>query len=390
MPDFRPGTSGGVRNSADSTKVKIGSTTYFDLPLGANPYAYVDRFWDFEGGQNYYEVDAVLGENVVNPGANIISSIDTQFSIAEVPILRGGRLVSATFLCSGGIAANDTNFVTFTVTNKFGAGAGAVAMLAATQTSKSASLGAITSLVPYPLTISATPAALAVASGDVLEVKVLTGGTLANVLNAPVIRLKFATIDPAFVPRATRALASPLVGPVDSTANGEHIITLNAASEAQTAGFDFGDLRPIPANRGWVFEALVKVNTTAITTNQQVLIGMASAYNATFASIISNAWFFLNASMIAQVESDDGTADNDGLSTGQTLVADTYYMFRIDATNRRAVTFWINNKLVKTLSAAAWAVTDLLQPVFYVRKASGATTPSISVDAVRIRTNRAS
>src|SRR6185295_5492590 len=114
---------------------------------------------DFTGAQRFYDIEAVLATNATDPGANIIQLADTTFAIAEVVVPRGGRLISATFIASGGIVADNTNFVTFTVTNKLGAGSGSTAMLAATQDTKAANLNGLTSLVPKALNISMTAAA---------------------------------------------------------------------------------------------------------------------------------------------------------------------------------------------------------------------------------------
>ena len=70
------------------------------------------------------------------------------------------------------------------------------------------------------------------------------------------------------------------------------------------------------------------------------------------------------------------------------LLTHAQFRTRIDASNKNAVQFWVNNKLVKTLSAAAWTASMLLQPLCYVRKASGTTTPSVTVDMMRLRVRR--
>lgn len=80
------------------------------------------------------------------------------------------------------LAADDTNFVTWTVTNLAQAGAGAVALLstADTNTSKLTGGSALTTLVPRSLILTSTDASLKIAEGDVIRIRTAATGTLAN------------------------------------------------------------------------------------------------------------------------------------------------------------------------------------------------------------------
>jgi hypothetical protein len=374
------------------TKAKLpGQTeTFIDLPLNENPWAYVDTLRDFEGPQETFVLEVPLYD-VTNDANTILVGANSR---GRVKVPRAGRLIAAHMTAEDALATDTTNHLTFTVVNELASGSGTAEMLsqttgAHTTDSDNASAVAITAKTGRAFAVSGTAASLVVNAGDHILITATVGGTLANAVDLPVFYLTFATMDKAFTPRATYTAGSPLVGPVDDTANGETIITLSATSEAQTAGFDWADQLLIPANKGWIWEARVKVNTTAITTAESVIIGMASAYNATFDSTTTMAWFLLAASMALLAETDDGTTDNDDQSCVTTLVADTYYYLRIDASNKSAVEFWVNNKRVKTLSASAWSASMLLQPVCHVRKASGTTTPSVTVDLVRLRVRRA-
>lgn len=335
---------------------------------------------DFLGSQAYFEIEAVLGENTTNPGANILSLTATHFSIAEVVVPRGGRLISAKFIGSGGIAADGTNFITFTITNKLGTdGTGATVMLAANQDTKAANLNGLTSLVPKSLVVSATAAAKYVAEGDVLEVKAVTSGTLLNTINAPKVVLRFATIPYGLTPLITRILSSPLVGPVDAIANGEITGVLNStADNNQTAGGYCSDKLDIIAAYGPILRARVKFGT--IGANERAILGFASAYNATWDSIVSNAWFRLEGSMALLAETDDGTTDRDDQATGITLVAGTYNFFTIDMSDLGSIKFQVDDRPPFSLAASALLSTDLLQPIIAVQRASGTGVPSWTCD----------
>ena len=96
-----------------------------------------------------------------------------------------GVLTAAYFIGEDALAANDTNYVTWTITNKGGAGAGSTAMLAATDanTTKATGGSAIAALDTRALTIHGTAANLVVAAGDALLVRAAGTGTLANVVD---------------------------------------------------------------------------------------------------------------------------------------------------------------------------------------------------------------
>lgn len=390
MPDgFGPGI--GTTRGPQHSKVRLpGSTeTYMDLPVGENPWAYVDRVWDFEGPQETFTLEIPL-HNVTTDEHNVLVGANSR-GRRKVP--RAGRLIAAQLLAEDALATDGTNHLTFTVTNEIHTGAGAIEMLstttgANTTDSDLASAVAIDAKIGRAFTVSGTAENLNVAEGDHILVTATVGGTLANEVDLPIMILTFATIDRRFTPRISRTAGRPLVGPVDDSANGEITALLENTSEAMTAGFDWGDQVLIPANKGWIFECLFKVDTTAITTAEVVVVGMGSAFNATLSSVVTNAWFRLTASMALLAETDDGTTDNDAQSTGVTLVAGTYAYLRIDATSKRAVKFYVNNKLVKTLSAAAWTASMLLQPVCYVQKSTGTTTPQVTIDMCRLRVNR--
>lgn len=104
-----------------------------------------------------------------------------------------GRLVGAIFTGVDALAAHDTNFITFGITNLGQAGAGSTAMLAASDanTTKITGGSALAANTKRSLTLSATPANLAVAAGDRLRFGPVGSGTLANTVTGGVLVLIF-------------------------------------------------------------------------------------------------------------------------------------------------------------------------------------------------------
>lgn len=384
MPRFGPdkgyGTSGLVRN-----KIRHNgqSQAYEGIAMGMNPRQVCEMFWDFNEDQAYFDVDVPLMENTTNPGANIIPVGNTEFARALFEMPRAGVLLSAQLSAEDALAAHDTNYVTFAVTNKLGSGSGTTAMLAASDANTTKATGgvAISAVIGRPLTIHGTAANLRVAAGDVVEVRATSAGTLANVVDVPRVKLRFATIPLGLTPVIARTAGSPLVAPVDDSSYGEIICTLSATNEVNTAGWTFGDQLVVPGTR-WMFEARCKIAT--VTTAERVIIGMASAYSATWDNVVDNNWFRLEASMALLAEADDGTTDSDDQSCGVTLTAATYYLFRIDCTDVGQIKFFVDDSLVKTLASSARVSTDLMQPIIAVQKASGTGVPSVTCDYMQL------
>lgn len=124
-------------------------------------------------------------DNVLLP---TIATTGTQEATWIAPY--AGTLTAAVFVAKDVLAANDTNYVTFAITNKQ-AGAGAVAMLAATDANTTKATGG-TALAAYTkrtLTVNGTAANLVVAAGDVLSITVAATGTLANTVTVPRVQL---------------------------------------------------------------------------------------------------------------------------------------------------------------------------------------------------------
>lgn len=166
------------------------------------------------------------------------------------------------------------------------------------------------------------------------------------------------------------------------------VLTLDNTSEAQTCGYDFGDKLQFDIDRKPVM--ICKFKTSALTTAQDVVVGLGAAWNDTLDSNAAHAWFRLVASHALVVESDDGTNDNDDTATGVTMVASTYKWIKIDTSVIASVKFYTSDNGIKWTRVASGTTFDMsnyssgLQPMFAVQKASGVTTPSITVDLIQV------
>lgn len=104
-----------------------------------------------------------------------------------------GVLTAASFAGVDALAAHDTNYITFAITNLGQAGSGTAAMLAATDanTTKATGGSALVANSRRNLTLTATAADLAVVKGDRIRVTATVSGTLANTVTFPTTALTF-------------------------------------------------------------------------------------------------------------------------------------------------------------------------------------------------------
>lgn len=106
-----------------------------------------------------------------------------------------GKLAAAVFSALAALAASDTNYVTFSITNLGQAGAGTAAMLAAADANTTKVTGgtALAANTKRALTLTAVAADLLVTEGDRLLVRFAATGTLAGAVTRPVVEITIKT-----------------------------------------------------------------------------------------------------------------------------------------------------------------------------------------------------
>jgi hypothetical protein len=131
------------------------------------------------------------GFSEMQQGATITTTGNSDvYMIADA----AGVLTGARFSGTDALAASDTNYITFSITNLGTGGAGSAAMLAATDANTTKVTGgtALTANAARSLTLNGTAANLVVAAGDRLRVRAAATGTLANTVTFPVYNLIFS------------------------------------------------------------------------------------------------------------------------------------------------------------------------------------------------------
>lgn len=138
-------------------------------------------------------VHQIIGEfpsRVLSRPATIATTGNTDEYII-CPI--SGNLITVDFSGVSALAASDTNYITFTITNLGQAGAGSAAMLAATDANTTKATGgtALSANTKRQLTLSATPNSTQVVEGDRLLIRAAVTGTLAGTVTFPTYMLRF-------------------------------------------------------------------------------------------------------------------------------------------------------------------------------------------------------
>ena len=121
------------------------------------------------------------------------TSIATTGASSEYVIAaKSGVLVGIDFSSLAALAANDTNYITFSVVNLGQAGAGSTAMLAVDDenTTKATGGAALIANSKRQLLLHGTPANLAVVEGDRLQIIATATGTLAGAVTRPTYNVK--------------------------------------------------------------------------------------------------------------------------------------------------------------------------------------------------------
>lgn len=112
---------------------------------------------------------------------------------AYVIVPEDGTLDSVDFSSLAALAASDSNYITFTITNLGQSGGGSTAMLAATNanTTKATGGSALAANTKRSLTLHGTAGNLAVSAGDRLLIRATVTGTLGAAVTVPVFLLRF-------------------------------------------------------------------------------------------------------------------------------------------------------------------------------------------------------
>lgn len=173
--------------------------------------------------------------------------------------------------------------------------------------------------------------------------------------------------------------------------NGIAQLALSAVHEAQDAVLYWGDASAVAVDQAAIFECYA--NMAVVPGSQSTVVwGMAGAHNLDKDTITEAAWFRLQGSAVLVVETDDTTNDEDDVATGVTMVAGTYYNFKIDFSTQTDVKFYVNDVQVGTTTTFDMSnlTSDeaVMQPYLSLDKPTGLGAGTLNIDWVSIQGNR--
>jgi len=193
-----------------------------------------------------------------------------------------------------------------------------------------------------------------------------------------------------WVKKTVQTGGTPTVVIVANSAGGIVALALDATSEKQEASLYCNDQLNWDVTKGLGFESRLGFSVLPSAAAVEMVFGLQSAW----IDGPDNASFYVRfqalASGVINMQTKDGV-NTIASSTGITLVAAAFHVFRIDASDVTNVLFFIdgirlspNNKF----NFAATGSSAVLQPYFSVYKASGVGVGTMQVDTIQVSTDR--
>jgi hypothetical protein len=181
------------------------------------------------------------------------------------------------------------------------------------------------------------------------------------------------------------------IGLVADGAGGQLSLALDADNNAADAVLFFSDQRIIDVSKQAVIEFRARVSVLP-TLTAQIVMGLCGDHNLDKDAATESAWFKLDGDGAVVAESDDTTNDNDDKSTGVTVLATEWHIYRIDFTDLANVRFFIDGNPVATgttfdMSNLAGAEL-ILQPYFSIDKGADVGVATLLLDYVKAWSNR--
>jgi hypothetical protein len=179
---------------------------------------------------------------------------------------------------------------------------------------------------------------------------------------------------------------------VANTVDGVYRFTCGGTSEAQTMRLDWGDQLLVPIGKEPRLECRIKPAPAGANygTTTVLVVGFASAYNATLGSITYNAWFKLggHADLKIYAEGDDNATDTNDQDSGALWVAATYLTLEVDIDSAQVAHFLVDGVEKTSVSLAGASATQLLQPMIAFQRASGTVLDVANIDYAQVTWKR--
>jgi len=192
----------------------------------------------------------------------------------------------------------------------------------------------------------------------------------------------------------TSAAGTPTKDYVSNALGGQFKLQHDNTNEVQNIGLNWNDHLAFDITKKPILEVRLKIDGTAAAAFgngiERLVVGFASARNATLNSVTTNAWFRIEgdgSTRKIKYETDDNTTDSALTDSTKTYAEGTFVTLRVDCSDLTAVAFYVNGAKVGTLSMAA--ATGNVQPFVELQKDSGTGTIAVTIDYISPRGARA-
>lgn len=197
-----------------------------------------------------------------------------------------------------------------------------------------------------------------------------------------------ATAGYAWISKTVKTAGSPTAAFVSNAAGGAVQVALDATSEAQEAVIYFGDQKSFDVTKKLVFEARVNLSTLPSASGVLAVWGLQSSWISGPSNAAECLRFGASGNGAVNAIANDGTTSTSD-TTGVTVTAGAWHIYRIDASDVTNVLFFIDGvQVADGVPFAATSSSAILQPYLSVSKPSGTGVGTLQVDYVKIGTTR--
>jgi hypothetical protein len=183
----------------------------------------------------------------------------------------------------------------------------------------------------------------------------------------------------------------PTVAVVANGAGGIAACTLAATSEKEDAALYNNDQLTFDVTKNLVFEARAAFAVLPSVAGVEFVLGLQSAWIDGPDNAAEYIRFQANGSGLVNCQAYDGTTRG-SVSSGVTLVAGAYHLFRIDCTNVADIAYYIDGARVNAVGSIGFAATGasaVLQIYASAYKpASNAGVGTLNIDTIGVSADR--
>jgi hypothetical protein len=188
-----------------------------------------------------------------------------------------------------------------------------------------------------------------------------------------------------WVKKLTLTSGSPTVGYVANALGGQVQLALDATNEAQEAALYANDQRAWDLSKGTVFEAVAALSVVPSVAGVEMVLGMQPAWISGPDNAAYYSRFQVNGSGLVNCQSKDGV-NTFSVSSGVTLTAGVFNVFRIDLSDPTSVAYYINGVKVggAGISFAATGANAVLQPYASMYKTASAGLGTMLLGSIKL------